>query len=304
MSLYINACNIFIVAVQQLPDPALQEIYQKSLNCPITQIQSGISPNLPTFPINQINNFFPHEIQWWPLYTSDEINSKSFKRMLAHGIKPGIILSNQHLSLKQYQQEKYAVLQGAIPVLEYNPQYPNYFNSKALFYTALGLRPLAAYISTGWNPNILSHGNGTYIFKNTDTHQLPLPTRTISFKNQTFYAAQLNPHTLTGTQIIINPPNNIPLNNIIYPQLKISWQFHGVTFTSTKDGIETSFLGHILIPLSLLAIPIDVILNSHYTDILSSVGTSISWISLFLGLVLLLILIISIIKRVRKNESD
>lgn len=302
MSLYINACNIFIASLQQLPDPTLQQIYQQTLNCSITQVHTTTSVNLPSIAVSQINNFFPHEIYWWPVYTTDEINSKSFRRVISSGIKPGIILSNEHLSFKQYQKAKYAVLQGAIPVLEYAPQYTASFSNKAMFYTALGLRPLAAYIPTGWNPNVLSRPKGTYIFQNTKKNEFPLPTREIFFQGHNLYAAQASSYNLTGTQIVINPPDDMPLNNIIYPKFNISWQFHGVAFTSTQHGIDTSFLGYILIPLSLLSIPIDVIVNSRYPNILTSLGTSISWISLLLGLVLLVVLIISIIKRARKDE--
>lgn len=302
MSLYINACNIFIASLHQLPDPTLQQIYQQTLNCSITRVHATTSANLPSIAASQINNFFPNEIYWWPLYTTDEINSKSFQRVISSGIKPGIILSNEHLSFKQYQKAKYAVLKGAIPILEYDPQHADSFSAQAMFYTALGLRPLAAYIPTGWNPNVLNHPKGTYIFQNTEKNEFPLPTREIFFQDHTLYAAQASSYNLTGTQIVINPPDDIPLDNIIYPKFDISWQFHGVAFTSTPHGIDTSLLGYIIIPLSLLSIPIDVIVNSRYPDILTSLGTSISWISLLLGLVLIVVLIISTIKRARKDE--
>lgn len=302
MSLYINACNLFITSLQQLPDPALQAIYQQELNCQISQVKMVTPSNLQTIPVDKINSFFPHEIHWWPLYTVNDTESKSFKSMISSGIKPGIILSDEHLSLKQYQKAKYAVLQGAIPVLEYDPNHAEYFNTKAMFYTALGLRPLAAYISSGWDSNILSHPQGTYIIKNNEYNNFPLPAREIHFKNHNFYAAQTGSQLPAGIQIIVNPIDDIPLQNITYPQFGIAWTFYGIDFESTKSGVKTSLLGHMLILVSLLSIPIEMIISSQFPNILTSLGTSISWISLILGIALLLILIISIIRRVKKDD--
>ncbi|HAV3952588.1 TPA: hypothetical protein OXT11_002262, partial [Acinetobacter baumannii] len=61
---------------------------------------------------------------------------------------------------------------------------------------------------------------------------------------------------------------------------------------------------YIFIVLSIVVVPLDLILITRYPDLLGTFGSYISWISLVVGAILLLLLISSIIRRVRKNGSN
>ena len=60
---------------------------------------------------------------------------------------------------------KEAVSQGAIPIALYKSEQPQYFAAKATFSTAIGLRPMAAFVSTGWDENLISQTAGSYIIQ-------------------------------------------------------------------------------------------------------------------------------------------
>lgn len=53
--------------------------------------------------------------------------------------------------------------QGAIPIVLFKTEQPQYFAAKATFSTAIGLRPMAAFVSTGWDENLISQPAGSYI---------------------------------------------------------------------------------------------------------------------------------------------
>lgn len=303
MSLLLNICGV-LVSVQQFPDAVLQEIYKQQYHCQIVQQRRSAAADLPVQAADQINRYFPDESRWWPLYTLDQVKSDSFKRMIQHGIQPGIIIPHEYVNWERYKTAKDAVRQGAIPVIEYRETDPQNFAADAVFSTALGLRPLAAYVSSGWDPNLLTQPKGSYIIQHAANDQLPLPAREIHYQQHIFYNATVNTQSAAGNQIIINPPDSIPLDSIDYPQFGISWRFHGIDFHSDEQRIRTNIFGYVLLPLSLINIPMNLILNTHYPNILSVAGSSISWVSLLLGIGLLLLLVISIIRRVRENGTD
>ncbi|HAV5777833.1 TPA: hypothetical protein JI165_06600, partial [Acinetobacter baumannii] len=97
---------------------------------------------------------------------------------------------------------------------------------------------------------------------------------------------------------------DLPLSNIRYPQLGISWNFNNIDYESTPEHISTNLIGYIFIVLSIVVVPLDLILTTTYPDLLGTFGSYISWISLVVGAILLLLLISSIIRRVRKNGSN
>ncbi len=303
MSLLLNICSV-LVSVQQMPDQALQQMYRNAYHCNISAQTQSAAPTDIVQTADQINRYFPAENSWWPVFTLDQVNSKAFQNMLNQGIHPGVIIPKNNFSWGKYKNAKYAVNRGAIPVIEYQQTDPHYFAAKAIFATALGMRPLAAYVPTGWDPNIIMQPSGTYIIRHVSNDQLPLPARPNQFSGHTFYNATVNTQTASGMQIIINPPESLDTRDIQYPEFDISWKFYSVPFHSDAAGIHTGVMGYALIGLSLVNIPIDLILNSHYPNILTTLGSSISWVSLILGISLFIILIISIVKRVRENGSD
>lgn len=73
---------------------------------------------------------------------------------------------------------KEAVSQGAIPIVLFKTEQPQYFAAKATFSTAIGLRPMAAFVSTGWDENLISQPAGSYIIQ-LNSANLPLPSREV-----------------------------------------------------------------------------------------------------------------------------
>ncbi|WP_019383942.1 hypothetical protein [Acinetobacter venetianus] len=300
MSVIVNICGI-LAATANFPDQTLQDFYQQYYHCKIerryddslTQIQST----------QAIPHFFSKPPTWWPVFTSDQLQSESFQKLVEHGIKPGVILPNEYFSLIDYIRIKKAVSEGAIPVAYYQMKQSRYFASKATFSTAIGLRPLVAFVQTGWDENIISQPAGSYIIQSQDD-DLNIPARAIQRKQQYFYNATTDATLSSGYQVIINPPENMSLNNIEYPQLGISWKIHNTKFQSTPERVKTTPSGYFLIVMSTVVIPLDYIFSARYPSLLSTFGSSISWISLLLGCTLLLILIMSIIRRRRINARN
>lgn len=301
MSVLLNICGL-LVSTANFPDSTIREFYQQYYHCSIQPAQNQVASQT-ELPRN-IAALFPQPATWWPVFTSDQLESESFKRLIEKGVKPGVILPNEYFSAIKYYKIKKAVNKGAIPVAFYQMQHSKYFAAKATFSTALGLRPLAALIETGWDENLISQPAGSYIIQSDSPNELRIPARKIQHHQHYFYQAIKDPSQASGYQVVINPPADMPVNNIEYPHLGISWDINNIQYTSTADGVETNIFGYLLIALSTVVIPLDYVYSAQYPSLLSTFGSSISWISLLLGGGLLLILIISIIRRRRINARN
>ena len=301
MSVIVNICGM-LIATSNFPDTTLQQFYQQYYHCKIERSYDETSTHIQ--PAQAVAQLFPQPPTWWPVFTADQLKSDSFRLLIDQGIKPGVILPNEYFSLLDYFRIKKAVNEGAIPVAIYQMKHSKYFAAKATFSTALGLRPLAAIIQTGWDENLISQPAGSYIVQSDEEGDLDLPARAIQHHQHYFYSATTNAGQSSGYQVIINPPADIPVNNIEYPQLGISWRINGIDYQSTTERVKTNPFGYFLIAMSTVVIPLDYIFSAHYPSLLSTFGSSISWISLLLGGFLLFLLIISIILRRRINARD
>ena len=301
MSVIVNICGM-LIATSNFPDTTLQQFYQQYYHCKIERSYDETSTHIQ--PAQAVAQLFPQPPTWWPVFTADQLKSDSFRLLIDQGIKPGVILPNEYFSLLDYFRIKKAVNEGAIPVAIYQMKHSKYFAAKATFSTALGLRPLAAIIQTGWDENLISQPAGSYIVQSDEEGDLDLPARAIQHHQHYFYSATTNAGQSSGYQVIINPPADIPVNNIEYPQLGISWRINGIDYQSTTEKVKTNPFGYFLIAMSTVVIPLDYIFSAHYPSLLSTFGSSISWISLLLGGFLLFLLIISIIRRRRINARD
>lgn len=301
MSVLLNICGV-LVATSHFPDTTLQQFYQQYYHCQIEAAKTDLSTQIQT--PQTVAELFPQPATWWPVFTSDQLDSESFKQLVEQGVKPGVILPNEYFSAVKYYKIKRAVNEGAIPIAFYQMAHAKYFAAKATFSTAIGLRPLAALIETGWDENLIAQPAGSYIIQSDLPDELRIPARKIQHHQHYFYQAITDPAQSSGYQVVINPPLGMPVNTIEYPKLGISWDLNRTQFSSSTDGVETSLFGYILIGLSTVVIPLDYIYSAHYPSLLSTFGSSISWISLLLGGGLLLILIISIIRRRRINARN
>ena len=301
MSVIVNICGM-LIATSNFPDTTLQQFYQQYYHCKIERSYDETSTHIQ--PAQAVAQLFPQPPTWWPVFTADQLNSDSFRLLIDQGIKPGVILPNEYFSLLDYFRIKKAVNEGAIPVAIYQIKHSKYFAAKATFSTALGLRPLSAIIQTGWDENLISQPAGSYIVQSDEEGDLDLPAHAIQHHQHYFYNATTNAGQSSGYQVIINPPADIPVNNIEYPQLGISWRINGIDYQSTTERVKTNPFGYFLIAMSTAVIPLDYIFSAHYPSLLSTFGSYISWISLLLGGFLLFLLIISIIRRRRINARD
>lgn len=301
MSVLLNICGLLVTSAT-FPDATLQQFYQQYYHCSIEHAVQHTTTPAKSF--QSITELFPQPATWWPVFTADQVESASFKRLIETGVKPGIILPNEYFSAIRYYKIKKAVNEGAIPIAYYEMQHSKYFAAKATFSTAIGLRPLAALIENGWDENLISQPAGSYIIQTDSINELPIPARKIQHHQHFFYQAITDASQTSGYQVVINPPADMPINNIEYPHLGISWEINRIRYTSTTEGVETNLFGYLLIALSTVVIPLDYIYSAHYPSLLSTFGSSISWISLLLGGGLLLILVISIIRRRRINARN
>ena len=301
MSVIVNICGM-LIATSNFPDTTLQQFYQQYYHCKIERSYDETSTHIQ--PAQAVAQLFPQPPTWWPVFTADQLKSDSFRLLIDQGIKPGVILPNEYFSILDYFRIKKAVHEGAIPVAIYQMKHSKYFAAKATFSTALGLRPLAAIIQTGWDENLISQPAGSYIVQSDEEGDLDLPARAIQHHQHYFYSATTDAVQSSGYQVIINPPTDMSVNNIEYPHLGISWRINGTDYQSTPERVKTNLFGYFLIAMSTVVIPLDYIFSAHYPSLLSTFGSSISWISLLLGGFLLFLLIISIIRRRRINARD
>jgi hypothetical protein len=215
--------------------------------------------------------------------------------MKNQGIKPGLIIPENFMKPSIYFQIKQEVSDGAIPILDLSSIEPKRFRGLATLATSAGLRPMAAYIQDGWNPNLKTLPAGLYIIQ-ANHGQLPLPARLIQSGQQQFYTAY--PQTaFNGTGIILNPQVPLAESEIAYPELGISWTFLNTRFDSQMNRVHTNLLGYILLSAGIIILPLHLVLSTHYPNLLSFWGTSTSWASVFVIVILMLILLITMLWR-------
>ncbi len=185
MSNLLNICGI-VIASSQYPDATLQQFYRQYYHCEIKAEQIKAEVQSPS----DLSMFFPYQDTWWPVFTIDQISSESFQKFIHNGIRPGIILPDEVFGFPHYFLLKEAVSQGAIPIVLFKTEQPQYFAAKATFSTAIGLRPMAAFVSTGWDENLISQPAGSYIIQ-LNSANLPLPSREVRQGQHFFYSAKV-----------------------------------------------------------------------------------------------------------------
>ncbi|PVZ85243.1 hypothetical protein C9426_20395 [Serratia sp. S1B] len=299
MNYTLQLCSL-LINTSHVPDVMLKQFYQQYYQCPIVQLAQPTRK--PDIAPEQVSMLFPAQSYWWPVFTIDQIGSASFQRVLHQKIRPGVLVSYTGFSPLTYWKVKQAVDQGAIPLFEFSTERPAAFSSHAVIASAMGIRPLGVYSTSGWTPMLLALPKGLYVIE-AQPQQLPLPSREIQFGNHYFYNANQYSGQNIGMNVIVNPPKNIVLSNVRYPKLGIAWNFHGVDFESTPEGLETSIWGYTLLLASVSIVPLYLLLSIEFPEILGFFGTSASWLSLVLGLLLILLLVSTIIIRLVKRHD-
>lgn len=292
MNHLLHVCGL-IISVNTLPDPVLSSYYQQYYQCEIKEVDSVQAEQ--SSDITQIRAHFPASRKLWPVFSFDQLQYETYQTMKNQGIKPGLIIPENFMKPSIYFQIKQEVSDGAIPILDLSSIEPKRFRGLATLATSAGLRPMAAYIQDGWNPNLKTLPAGLYIIQ-ANHGQLPLPARLIQSGQQQFYTAY--PQTaFNGTGIILNPQTPLSENEIAYPELGISWTFLNTRFDSQMNRVHTNLLGYILLSAGIIILPLHLVLSTHYPNLLSFWGTSTSWASVFVIVILMLILLITMLWR-------
>jgi len=298
MSTLIYVCGL-LLSVSTLPDSTLSSYYQTYYDCPLRSANTLESKNVSS--IYQIPEHFPTERKLWPVFTVDQVHSKNFKQIMDQGIKPGLLIPENFMNPLIYFQLKRQINRGAIPLLDFSSVEPSRFNSLATLATSAGLRPMGAYVHDGWNPLLKTLPKGLYIIQ-ANEGQIPLPALSIQSGQHLFYTAYSNSYGFNGTGILLNPEGNLSNEDINYPVLGIGWKFLNVSFYSQPDRIHTSIAGHILLAAGLMILPLHLILSLHYPELLGFWGTSTSWLSVFMIIVLMIILVSTMLWRIFKKS--
>lgn len=293
MSTIIYACGL-LISVNILPDPILSSYYQQYYNCPLRTVKPADLENYSN--IYQIPEQFPTDKKLWPIFTVDQINSKIYKNMINQGIKPGLLVPPNFMNPLVYFRVKQQIVRGAIPILDLSTVQPLRFNGLATLATSAGLRPMGAYVKEGWNPLLKALPDGLYIVQ-ANEGQIPLPARLIQTDKHQFYTSYTNSYGFSGTGIMLNPQTDISNADINYPKLGISWKFLNTRFNSQSDQIHTTAIGYFLLFAGIIILPLHLILSTHYPELLGFWGTSTSWLSVFLIIILMIILLATMLWR-------
>lgn len=292
MSSMIFACGL-LISVHTQPDLILSSFYQKYYHCRLEKVSSPQQKAISDY--RQIPEHFSATKKLWPVFTVDQLNSESYKNMKSQGIKSGLLIPQDFMRPAIYFQVKQEVSEGAIPLLDLSNIEPQHFPGLATLATSAGLRPMGAYIQEGWNPNLKVLPRGLYVVQ-ANPDQLPLPARRIQSGQQLFYTAYAH-SPFNGTGIVLNPQLSLAESDIAYPDLGISWDFLNLHFSSQQDQIHTSRIGYVLLSAGLVILPFHLVLSTHYPGLLSFWGTSTSWVSVFIIIILMFILLSTMLWR-------
>jgi|GEM_PF-142733 len=303
----VLVCQLAVGPIPYAP-PVMMQIYQAQYACPV-RTQMADSDKKAMSPMD-VASYFPSPSAWWPVFTMDHLRDPVYRALIEQGIKPGLILPQKTADLvtpKIILQVRRAIHDGAIPILIMPHNKPNSLNAKATFVSAMGFRPLAVLVKGGWSDNLPALLAGSYLIDYSDRPgdgELPLPARENLFRQSFYYYAAHTPAQGGGYSIVINPGSDMLAqgSQIRYPHLGVSWRYGDATYTSTLDGLDTSVQGRLIEFGTLLSVPVGTLFSYHLPDILDLAGSVISWTSLLIGGVLLLLLIIAIVLRWRRNR--
>lgn len=300
----ISICGIILSPLTE-PATSLSSLYESHYGC-TPEIIEKYDGDL-VKPKN-LTSYFPSKKTLWPIFTEEQIESQEYNKLIKTGVKPGIILPADSLSLlepSKYFLYRNAMKNGAIPVLTMSTNNPKGYAARATFASAIGVRPLAALVEDGWSENLLALPVGSYLVdhrQTTENRSLPLPPRENQIGSSYFYFTDKSSALGGGYSIIINPSSTeILKSDIQYPKLGISWDYGDSVYKSSLEGLETSFKGHLMAVVTLISVPIGLFFSRPWPDILVLLGTSLSWGSIFIGGSLMLLLSIAAVRRLRRS---
>ena len=118
MSLVLVAiCGIVLTPMPE-PMPALSSLYSQHFGC-TPEVRDHYDGDLVA--AADLPSYFPSEPALWPILTEDRVGGSEYKQLVSAGIKPGILLPADALSLFEpdtFMRYRRAMRDGAIPVAQ------------------------------------------------------------------------------------------------------------------------------------------------------------------------------------------
>lgn len=292
----LSLCGVLLKAYHQ-PSLILESLYQSKYSCNFEES----APEANAISANELYRHFPGEPKLWPVFTADKLPSKSFDKYISEGVKPGIIIpsiSAANFNFSTYLNLKSAAKKGAIVVIEAKEDKIIELYSAATFASAVGLRPQIFLINGHLDESILGYEKGVFLINNSnDSLYLPVPNGVHTINNKNIAPLDYKINYSSGLQAVLNPNfNTIILKNLDYPPLGVEWIYAGSHFSSNPDGLDTTAIGHTWIMLTLIAVPIGRIFSGELPDIFVIGASTISYVSVLFGSLLIIIFIFAMLR--------
>lgn len=292
----LSLCGILLLPTLN-PSPTLEALYKDTYQCDLERTE----PNREAIPANQLYRYFPGEVKYWPVFTADRVPSNEFNAYLDQNIKPGIIVplsSSKKFNFTTYKKLRAAVEKGAIVVVQGQAANRNELYSAATFASAVGLRPQVFLKNNHLDESLLSFEVGSYLINNeSNSLHLPVPNGTHVIASSTVTPLGPQKNYGEGLQAVLNPEfDPMIVESADYPPLGVEWTYAGSHFVSTPQGLETGPMGHAWVLVTLIAVPIGVFLAGDLPNFFAMGATTISYVSVVFGSLLIGLFIVAIFR--------
>ncbi|MDP1539401.1 MAG: hypothetical protein Q8L72_01950 [Moraxellaceae bacterium] len=292
----LSLCGI-LLQPSLTPAPMLEQVYEDTYGCLLEVAEASPKAINP----NQLYRYFPGDSKYWPVFTADHIPSKAFDSYIDSNVKPGIVIplsSTKNFSFSTYKAFRSAVKRGAIVIVQGQTANQSELYSAATFALAVGLRPQLFLKNNHLEDSFLTYESGSYLFNNeSNTLHLPVPNGLHIVQEKTVIPLSSTKNYGSGLQAIVNPSFDPQIvESIEYPPLGVEWTYAGSHFISSPEGLKTGPMGHAWTLITLIAVPIGVFLAGDLPNFFAMGATTISYVSVVFGSLLIGLFIIAIIR--------
>lgn len=294
----------YLVGPARMPNALVQDLYAHSVGCQI----AATSPHAERLiPPENLNDLFPASTSFWPVFTGDAAQERALREYLRSGVKPGLLLPADLLDLNKpwvLMRYRRAAAAGAIPILQISKPQQD-IAAMATLAAAFSLEPQAVWVTKPIAPSLTWKTASTYISDaeaDENRQQLPWPNREIAIAGNHYYAGHHTLHAY-GFAVIKNPPTDwIGVVPIRHPQLGMHWKF-GETPFETNTELSTSLFGRLVLLSALFTGMIAAPFVRPLPSFFSLMGYSLSWLSIVVGAVLLLILLTGVYRNRKRGHT-
>lgn len=294
----LSLCGILLKPVVT-PSQVMHEIYSNTYDCEL--VQENFNQNVTSLSSVHLYRYFPGNSKFWPIFTADKLPSKEFDEYVKHGIKPGVVIplsAAENVNLDTYRRFLNASKKGAIIILEGRHGGKGELYSVSTFATALGLRPQMYLKNFYLTDGFMLYEPGSFLLNNDlESRYLTLPNGIHIVGDKSIIPTSKQMSYGEGLQAVINPAFDKKIvQHIAYPPLGVEWVYAGSHFKSSPTGLETSFLGHLLVLTTLVAVPLGLLFEGDLPDLFSLGATTISYVSVVFGSLLVMLFVVAILR--------